>query len=362
MKDQLKLSLMRNSLKALYYSNAYKVLEPTWQGVGLIYMLHKVDPNPVEGFAPNRILQVRPDFLEGIIQQAIDKDFDIVSLDEAHRRMKEKDFSRHFVCFTFDDGYKDNLYYALPIFQKYNIPMAVYIPSDYPSGDGELWWVALEKVIAKHDALTVTMPHTNEEGEQEDKEHKFDCALEAGKWATWRAIYQVMRHEMDEEGQRGFIKQLCQTYDVDLFQICRDEIMTWAQVREMDKDPLVTIAGHTVSHRAVGRLSAEDSLYEMETGLAHLEFELGHKVAHFSYPYGNEASASDRDFKLAASLGLKTAVTTRKGVLFEEHSDHPMALPRVSLNGDYQSLEMNEVLLSGAAFALFNKFQKLNVG
>ncbi len=359
MKDQIKLSVMRNSLKALYWSNAYKVFENSWQGVGLIYMLHKVDPMPVEGFAPNRILQLRPDFLEGIIRQAIDKGFDIVSLDEAHRRMSQREYGRHFVCFTFDDGYKDNLHYALPLFRKYNIPMAVYVPSDYPSGDGELWWVALEQVIAHHDALTVVLPV--QDVDMAMQERKFDTATEAGKWAAWRAIYQVMRHEMDEEGQRGFIAELCWRYGVDMKQICRDQIMTWNQLREMDRDPLVTIAGHTVTHRAVGRLSAQDSLFEIETGLAHLEFELGHKVEHFSYPYGNEASAGERDFQLANSLGLKTAVTTRKGVLFPEHSNHMMALPRLSLNGDYQSLEMNEVLLSGAAFALFNKFQKLNV-
>ncbi len=360
MKDDLKLSVMRSSLKALYWSNAYKMFENSWQGVGLIYMLHRIDPTPVEGFAPNRILQVRPDFLEGIIKQAIDKDFDIVSLDEAHRRMTEKDFDRHFVCFTFDDGYKDNLHYALPLFEKYNVPMAVYIPSDYPDGDGELWWIALEKIIAQQDAMTVSLPVKDANSVMQ--ECKFDTATEAGKWAAWRAIYQVMRHEMDEEGQRSFIRQLCKQYSVDLKQICRDEIMTWNEVREMDKNPLVTIAGHTVSHRAVGRLNAEDSLYEMEAGQAHLEFELGHSIEHFSYPYGNEESAGERDFNIAASLGLKTAVTTRKGVLFPEHSGHMMALPRLSLNGDYQDLEMNEVLLSGAAFALFNKFQKLNVG
>ena len=42
--------------------------------------------------------------------------------------------------------------------------------------------------------------------------------------------------------------------------------------------------------------------------------------------------------RLAAELGFKTAVTTQPGVLFREHRHHLTALPRISLNGEYQQL------------------------
>jgi len=46
-------------------------------------------------------------------------------------------------------------------------------------------------------------------------------------------------------------------------------------------------------------------------------------------------------------------------MLFPAHRPHLTALPRVSLNGDYQSLTY-PLYLSGAPFALWNRFQQVN--
>ena len=59
------------------------------------------------------------------------------------------------------------------------------------------------------------------------------------------------------------------------------------------------------------------------------------------------------------ACGFKTAVTMQKGMLFPGHRAHLTALPRVSLNGDYQSLTYTELYLTGAPFALWNGFQQV---
>jgi len=74
------------------------------------------------------------------------------------------------------------------------------------------------------------------------------------------------------------------------------------------------------------------------------------------------AAFRPRDFQFARDAGFKTAVTTRKGMLFPDHREHLTALPRVSLNGDYQSLTYTALYLSGAPFALLYRFQKVNAG
>jgi hypothetical protein len=53
-------------------------------------------------------------------------------------------------------------------------------------------------------------------------------------------------------------------------------------------------------------------------------------------------------------------VTTRPGMIFSGHRDHLTALPRVSVNGNWQDIGYFEVLLSGAPFALWNRGRRVN--
>ena len=49
----------------------------------------------------------RREFIVQVIQQVRAAGFEIVSLDEAHFRLVEGEYGRPFVCFAFDDGYRD---------------------------------------------------------------------------------------------------------------------------------------------------------------------------------------------------------------------------------------------------------------
>jgi peptidoglycan/xylan/chitin deacetylase (PgdA/CDA1 family) len=84
-------------------------------------------------------------------------------------------------------------------------------------------------------------------------------------------------------------------------------------------------------------------------------------VRHFAYPVGDPGSAGPREFRLALDAGFATAVTTRPGHLFAAHADHPTALPRVSVNGYFQSRAALRALLSGVPFLAWNRGRRLDV-
>src|SRR5260370_42077861 len=115
----MKSTIIRTGLETLYFSGAHLLMRPFCAGVGAILMLHHVRPSRGDAFQPNRLLEVTPEFLSETIQFLRDQSIDIVSLDEMHRRLTERDLGRRFVCITLDDGYRDNKICAYPILKRH---------------------------------------------------------------------------------------------------------------------------------------------------------------------------------------------------------------------------------------------------
>ena len=98
---QLRHSVIRAGLEALYFTGAHYLLRPIFAGVGAIFMLHQVRPGRGGAFQPNRHLEVTPEFLRATLLHLRTQDIDVIPMDEVHRRLVERDFSRRFACFTF---------------------------------------------------------------------------------------------------------------------------------------------------------------------------------------------------------------------------------------------------------------------
>jgi peptidoglycan/xylan/chitin deacetylase (PgdA/CDA1 family) len=57
--------------------------------------------------------------------------FDIVTLAEAQRRIASGRNDKPTACITFDDGYADNLQFALPLLAKYGLPYAYFVSTEF---------------------------------------------------------------------------------------------------------------------------------------------------------------------------------------------------------------------------------------
>jgi peptidoglycan/xylan/chitin deacetylase (PgdA/CDA1 family) len=347
----LKQTIIRGGLESLYFTGAHIAFRQFVAGVGAILTLHHVRPPRPDRFQPNRLLEVTPRFLERVVKTLRRSGLDLVSLDEMHRRLTEGDFSRRFVCLTFDDGYRDTLQWAYPILKAAGVPFAVYVPTSFPDRLGELWWLVLEAVIVRNPRIGLVI---------DGRDRKFDCRTVPEKRALFDDLYWWLRNRPSEAEMRDVVRSLAAYYHVDIAAFCEELCMSWSELAELAADPLVTIGAHTVNHSMLAKLPRETARSEIDLSRSIIDAALSIKPRHLSYPFGDRSSTGAREFEIAAELGFKTAVTTRPGVLFPEHSQRLMALPRISLNGDFQRIRYVRVLLSGTATAMWNGFRRLD--
>jgi peptidoglycan/xylan/chitin deacetylase (PgdA/CDA1 family) len=269
-----------------------------------------------------------------------------------HRRLTRRDFSRRFACFTFDDGYRDNRDFALPAMREYDAPFTVYVANDFASGTGRLWWVELERVITSTERIDGTIGNTA---------LRLETRTAGQKQIAFSRIHDLLRGLPDDRDVARELDGLCARYSVDQSIISSELCLSWDELKSFTADPLVTIGAHTVSHCNLAKRSEEQALQEITSSQTRIEAVLQRPVVHLAYPYGDRNAAGPREFAMTKAAGFSTAVTTRPGMIFPENAEHPTALPRVSLNGNYQTARVLPVLTSGAATAMWNGFRRIDV-
>ncbi|WP_375597668.1 polysaccharide deacetylase family protein [Devosia sp. Naph2] len=344
----LKYTAIRAAFELLWLTGMPALFRLLSRSRGVILTLHRVLPESPADFSPNAILQVRPDFLDYCLERLRDLGIDIVTLDEALERLASPRKGRQFVVLTFDDAYRDNLQHALPILRAHEAPFTLYVPTAFVDGIGQLWWQAIEDIIARQDAVAFS-----EDGQTE----YVDTRTLAQKQEAFERLYWRMR-KLPEAERLALLEAFTSAYGYDLQRQCRELIMDWPELRLVAGDPLCTIGAHTVHHFELAKLTAEHARNEMFQSVEIIEAQFGIRPAHFSYPLGGPLSCGPREFALAQELGFRTAVTTRPGGLYPHHLQQLTALPRVSLNGYFQQRRYVDVFASGGLFTQLGRIMR----
>lgn len=316
---------------------------------GVIFALHRVKPTERRSFSPNSPLEVTPEFLDAAITTTKSQGFRFVALDEVPKLLASRSGER-FAVMTLDDAYRDNKQFACPVFQRHATPYTIFVPDQFVDGIGQMWWMELEMAIRAADAITP--PASMAPG-------KLACRSRTDKYRAFSRIYWHLR-SLEEDAARAYVRAACAEVYVDPSKLCRNLIMTWDELRDLAADPLASFGAHTSGHYALAKLPLERARYEMVQSRQRIEQELDRPCRHFCYPYGDESSAGEREFALARDLGFATAVTMRKSLIDGEHRDRLTALPRCSLNGDYQDQRYVRALLTGVPFLLWHLGQTMS--
>lgn len=255
-------------------------------------MLHRIgniEPDRLECIEE---LKVSTNFLQHFVNVNRSK-YDYISLDEAVSRIKNPDFhKRPFMCFTLDDGFRDNLTFGLPFFEKNNIPFTVFLTVDFINKRPCFNWpFALERIVAANENLVV-------EGQL------YSCVSPDEKNRTFASLKTLVLSLPYVSFEDTFRTVFANYLTDDCFE---DIMLSWKDVRSLASSSLCTIGSHSMSHSRLSNVPLEFLTYELLTSKSLIEREIGREVSYLSYPFGWKTDVSEQVFSAAKEAGYAAA-------------------------------------------------------
>ena len=104
--------------------------------------------------------------------------------------------------------------------------------------------------------------------------------------------------------------------------------ITTEQLKEMSKNPLVTIGSHGCTHRCLDLLSKDEQLYELSESKKKIETIIGKEVKYFAYSNGRFAKNTKR---LVRKAGYKYAFGVVPRAYNIVSKNYRFELPRINL-------------------------------
>lgn len=311
------------SAPAITALGLHHIFNKKYSGKGHILMFHRVIPK-TEAFRVHNheSLEISPEHLEQIILYFKRRNYLFISINDLRHHLKGNS-KRKFVAFTFDDGYLDNLTYAYPIFKKYAVPLTIYITTNFINAKAIMWWYHLEQTLLKKDLWTFTWT---------DKQYTFECNTRSQKEFAFDEVRKLITSSFSSQDHLKKLSCLFETDTEVLLDYTKDNAMTWQQISDLSKDPLVTIGAHTANHLPLTNLDSTQLHAEIVKSKLEIEDRIGKKVDHFAYPFGKSIEAGEREYEFVKTHQFSTAVTTNIGNIFEEHINHLHKLPRININ------------------------------
>lgn len=292
-------------------------------------------------FQPLRQNEITPQFLDRAIRALKRWNYDFLSMDEVCRRAVTLPEKRRFVALTFDGAAKDFISFAYPVLARHAVPFTLYVPTAFPDGVGEAWWLGLEQVIARESRISLMMGN---------KEQRFTVTGNAEKQALFSHLENWLR-SLAPADLSAAITDLCTRYRIDLAALSREASMDWGDLARLAADPSVTIGSATVNYPVLANMKDAAALREMRMGKAVAEASFRREIRHLAFPFGDRSSFRRSHVVMAEEAGFASAVSTVPGIVDAEGRTNLRALPRISWDGRVRSLRMMRVLVSGVAFA-----------
>ena len=236
--------------------------------------------------------------------QFVARYYRVVGLAELLNRLDGGEPVGDTVAITFDDGYKDNYYYAFPILRRYGLPATIFLATGGIDDRQPLWFERLAAALKKTDRQFVDL--------ELDLPHRFWLRTQEERLRANRQIFALLRGLPDATRRSAYAEILSRLADPEHADL-NDTMLTWDQIREMRQNG-ITFGGHTVTHPFLSKMTRDGAVWEVAESKRRIERELQSPVEYFAYPSGREQDFAPWNKELLRSVGYRAAVTTLWGV------------------------------------------------
>lgn len=210
------------------------------------------------------------------------------------------------VAITVDDGYRDFLLHAYPVFREFDIPATVFLVSDFIDGKGMLWWDRLAYAFhsSTRDAISFNCNGSPRHIQLDRSRSREQARVLVGEL---KKLPNAERTVVIDEVIAALAVSEPQTPPAEFAPLTWDEIRMLAESN-------VEFGAHTRTHPILSSLAGrEETLAEIAYSRDRVAAELGFPVLHFCYPNGRDDDIGEEAVRVTRECGFQTAVTTTPG-------------------------------------------------
>lgn len=267
--------------------------------------------------APDELLPSEPDVALFRKQAGfLATHMNVLPLAEALHRLAAGTLPPLAVSITFDDGYANNLYQALPVLESLGLPATVFVATGYLDGGCMFNDVVIETIRrCERPQLDLDPLGLGR--------HSLATAGER-RAAIGFLLGQIKYLPMAE--RTALVNRMAELAGVEL---PTDLMLTSAEVAELHRRG-VEIGGHTVNHPILAMSTPAEARDEIANGAARLEAITGTRPRLFAYPNGQPGKDFGPEHAgMVQDLGFSHALTTRSGLAGPDVD--PYQIPRITL-------------------------------
>jgi peptidoglycan/xylan/chitin deacetylase (PgdA/CDA1 family) len=232
----------------------------------------------------------------------VKRHYGFISMDQALSRLRgATPGSRVAVALTFDDGYRGFAQHVHGLLRRHGVPATLCVTTAAVGTRG-LWTDEVRAAVAQPALVSVVLPVSG---------RRLDLGGALSRAQAGEALIAELKRTPDEK-RRRLVRELGERAGVPPESERR--MLSWEELRELVRDPLVTIGAHTIGHPILSRMREDEAGVEIHGSRRHLERELGIPITIFSYPNGTGDDFTDACRRMARVAGYRVALSTIGGL------------------------------------------------